>query len=292
MSRTLSEIYDAIALEKASMAQLNDWVINNSNPESKLDDHQTLLNDLTSSSKVAIWRLMIWVVAVAVWIHEGLWDAFKSETDAIIAADKVHTTPWYQQACFYFQYGDQLTWNNGYEYAIIDTNKKIIKYAAVVDVSGIVRLKVATYTNGNITPLSSGQLAAFQNFMAKYKDAGVILDIISLSPDMLHLDYNIIYNPALLNANGSLITDSNIFPVQDAIQNYIKNLDFNGKFRLESCDAAVRSAAGVVDFKRTLAQYKSAQQNYADIDLSVIAFAGSFQIDSNYPLSDTLTYNV
>lgn len=292
MSRTLNEIYDAIASEKANMAELNDWIINTSNPESKLDDHQTLLDDLTSTSKVAIWRLMLWVAAVAIWIHEGLWDVFKSETDAIIAADKVHTLPWYQQACFHFQYGDQLTWNNGYDYATIDPAKQIIKYAAAVEVSGIVRLKVATDVNGIITSLSSGQLAAFQNYMEKYKDAGVILDIISLSPDLLHIEYDIIYDPALLNADGSLITDSSTFPVQDAILNYIKNLDFNGKFRLESCDAAVRSAIGVIDFQRTLAKYKSAQQNYADINLSVIAYAGSFKIDTNYPLSDTLTYNV
>ena len=290
--RSLSEIYDAIALEKANMAELNDWFIHKSNPESKLDDHQTLLEDLTTTSKVAIWRLWMWIVAVAIWIHEGLWDAFKAEVDEILSVEKAHTLPWYKASCLYFQYGDQLSWDDGYGYATIDLNKRIVKHAAAIEADGIVRLKVAAEdASGNIIPLTTGQITAFKNFWAKWKDAGVILDIISISPDLLHLAYDIVYDPAVMKSDGSLINDGS-FPVQEAIKNYINNLTFNGKFSLEGCDAAVRSATGVIDFTRTLAQSKSANSNYNDISVSVTAYAGFFQIDPNYLLDNTLTYHV
>ncbi len=291
MSRTLSEIYDALASEKANMAELNDYFIHNYNPNSALDDHQTLLKDLSSSSKVAVWRLLMWVVAVAVYVHEGLWDVFRGEVDEVIANKLSHTARWYQEQSFLFQYGDQLTWiDNRYQYDKYDANKQIVNRAAAFEVNGVLKLKVATETSSKLAPLDSSQLLAFQNFWKKYKDAGVFMDIISINADLLHLAYEVFYDPALLNADGSLIIDNTIFPVNDAIANYISNLDFNGKFSLEKCDAAILKAVGVIDFTRTLAQVKKENDIYKDINISIVAYSGYFEIDPNFPLSNTITY--
>jgi hypothetical protein len=291
MSRTLSEIYDAIAAEKATMAELNDFYIHNYNPNSALDDHQTLLKDLTSSSKVAIWRLFMWIVAVAIWVHEGLWDVFRGEVDEVIANKLSHTARWYQEQSFLFQYGDQLTWTDShYQYDKYDANKQIIKRAAAYEVNGLLKLKVATITNSKLAALDSSQLLAFQNFWSKNKDAGVFMDIISINADLLHLAYEVFYDPALLHEDGSLIADNTIFPVNNAIADYLANLDFNGKFRLEKCDAAILKAEGVVDFTRTLAQAKKENDIYKDIDISIVAYSGYFEIDPAFVLSDTITY--
>ncbi len=289
--RTLTEIYDAIALEKANMDELKGYYMHKSNDRSILDDSQTLLDDLKTTSKVAIWRLLLWIVAVAIWIHEGLWDVFQKEVDDKITNQTAHTLRWYQEASQQFQYGDQMVWNDGYEYPQIDANKQIISRASAIDNNGIVKLKVATEVNSKMVALDATQLAAFTAFWALYKDAGVFLNIISISADMLHLAYVVDYDPTVLNADGSLISDNTSFPVIDAIDNYLANLDFNGKFSLEACDAAIRAASGVIDFARTTAQSKKYNDNYKDINIFVIALAGYFEIDPAYPLTTEITYN-
>ena len=288
--RTLQEIYDQINIEKAEMSSLNEWVNNSGHV---LDDNQTLLDDLTTPSKVGIWRLFIWIVAVAIWIHEGLWLVFKSEVDTAIDKHTPHTERWYQESSKIFQYGDELAWNDDtrkYEYEITDANKQIIKRSAAVSNGGIVAIKVATDVNGSIAPLSATQKTAFAAFWKKYRDAGVIINIISTSADLLKLQYDIYFDPLVLSPDGSLISNSSIFPVADAIENYIANLDFNGRFRLEACDAVIKSAQGVIDFSRTLAQSKFGTNDYTDISVSEIAYSGYYNIDTNFPLSSNITY--
>ena len=292
--RTLSEIYDALALEKANMDELKDYYTHYWNDRSVLDDTQTLMEDLSSKSKVAIWRLLLWVVAVAIWVHEGLWFIFKSEVDTALNSQIAHTARWYQQESLKFQYGDELIWNSAdgkYEYSVYDPDKQIIKQCSVVDDRGIVKLKVATYNSSQkLIPLDNGQMTAFEAFWKKFKDAGVILEVISVSPDLLHLAYDVRIDPTILKPDGSLISDSSVFPVEDAINNYIANLDFDGKFSLEECDAAIRSATGVTDLMRTMAQSKKYNGVYKDIEMSIISYAGYFAIDDNYPLSNTISY--
>ncbi|MFK5855369.1 MAG: hypothetical protein QM503_04495 [Bacteroidota bacterium] len=291
--RTLAEIYDQIALEKANMSTLNSWYTDTNNTSTVLDDHQTLLEDLGSSSKVAIWRLLIWIVAVAIFIHEGLWFVFKGEVEADIARHMPHGERWYQEESLKFQYGDQLVWNTAtrrYEYETYDANKLIIKRAATESNNGMVAIKVATLLNGDLAPLSTLQKIAFQAFWSRYRDAGVVINIITANPDLLKLSHQIYYDPLVLSSDGSLISDSSVKPVEDAINSYIATLDFNGRFSLEHCDAAIRAAEGVVDFKRLSADSKYGANNYSSIDVSIIAYSGYFIIDPDNTLTDLITY--
>ena len=293
MARTLSEIYDALALEKANMTTLHTWFTDKSNPGSVLDDHQTLLQDLTSTSKVSIWRLLLWIVTVATWTLEELWDIFKTEVDTAINNQIPLTLPWYQTESLNFQYGDSLVWNPTtlkYEYELYDETKRIIARAAANEGIGIVSIKVARENNGSLEALTASQKTAFTNFWNKNKGAGVLINIISEAADLLKLEYQIFYDPLVLSYRGDLIDNPGFFPVEDAINNYIANLDFNGRFRLEECDAAVRAAEGVIDFQRLSAQSKAGANSYSDILVSIVAYAGYFLIDSNNPLSDTIAY--
>lgn len=292
-SRTLSEIYDAIALEKANMSILNGWYTDNANPGSVLDDHQTLLSDLSSSSKVGIWRLFMFIVAVAIWTLEGLWYVFKAEVETDIDKHMAHTTRWYKEASEDFQYGDELVWNadkRRYEYELYDENKRIIERAAAEEGKGIVAIKVATIINDALAPLTAAQETAFTAYWQKFKDAGVIINIITENADLLKLEYQIFFDPLVLAADGSLITDSSVFPIEDAINNYIANLDFNGRFRLEECDAAVRSAQGVIDFQKLSAQSKYGANSYSDILVSLVAYSGYFIVDPDNTLNDLTAY--
>jgi len=291
--RTLSEIYDAIALEKANMSTLNGWFTDKANPGSVLDDHQTLLSDLSSTSKVGIWRLFMFIVAIAIWTLEGLWYVFKKEVETDIDKHQAHTVRWYKEASEDFQYGDELIWNASkrrYEYELYDENKRIIKRSAAEEGKGIVAIKAATIINSELSPLTTPQKVAFEAYWKKYKDAGVIINIISENPDLLKLEYQIFYDPLVINEYGSLIANNAVFPVEDAINSYIETLDFNGRFRLEECDAAVRSAQGVVDFQKLSAKSKYGANSYSNIIVSLVAYSGYFVIDTEYPLTDLIDY--
>jgi hypothetical protein len=289
--RTIQEIYDQMAAEKAEMAQLRGWITNQDNPNSVLDDSQTLLQDLTSSSKVAIWRLFMWLMAFAVWIHEGLWGQFRKEVDEKLAAEQPHTQHWYRTESLKFQYGDDLVWqDNKFQYLEYDPLKQIIKHAATNEGKGKVVIKVATEKNGILQKLETNQLAAFTAFWEKHRDAGVQVRIISVDPDLLKLKYKIHYDPLVMLPDGTLINDSSLTPVQTAINDYLNSVEFDGNFILSKLEDAIQDATGVIDFERIETASKYGTNSYQEITRLVNAYAGWFIIDPEFKLDDTIEY--
>ena len=52
------------------------------------------LNELNSTSKVAIWRLWVYIIAVAIWSLEKLFDQHRADIDKRLAELKPHTARW------------------------------------------------------------------------------------------------------------------------------------------------------------------------------------------------------
>ena len=75
---------------------------------------EPLLNDINSSSMVALWRLWLYVVAVAIFAHENLIDEHKEETDEKLRKQKVHTLTWIEEKARAFQLGHSLQPNEDY----------------------------------------------------------------------------------------------------------------------------------------------------------------------------------
>ena len=176
MSRTISVIYDEIMAEKHSMEQLSAL-----QPDE--DTAQTMLTELTSTSKVAVWRLWAWLISVAIWTHEMLWDALKAEIDAIVDAAIPGTAKWYREQVLAYQHGDELeTIGNKIQYAGIIEAAQIIKQCSVEEYGGQLKIKVAKADNVPLATLESGGLAAY---LAEVKFAGTALLIISDAADKL-----------------------------------------------------------------------------------------------------------
>lgn len=68
-------------------------------------ENEPALNELNSTSKTAIWRLMIYIVSVAIWSLEKLFDLHKKEVDERLSELKPHTARWYRNKALAFQYG-------------------------------------------------------------------------------------------------------------------------------------------------------------------------------------------
>ena len=239
----------------------------------------TLSAELTSASKVAIWRLWCFVVAVCQWTVENLQDVFKSDVNATIATLKPHSPKWYAQKALAFQYGYDLPAdsdvydNTGLTDDQIATSK-VISYVAVVEQAKFLRIKVATISNGDLAQLSNPKLTAFIAYMQSIKDAGVKLLITTGPPDGLKHTADVYYNPLVLDANGSRLDGTGNTPIQDAWKLYLKNLPFNGVYALQSLTDQLQELDGFKLMNITSAQTQYGALPYTSFSVFYVPDAG------------------
>lgn len=239
---------------------------------------------LTSTSRVAIWLLWTRVVATAMYVQEALFDSHKAEVAGIIAAQKPHTLNWYVQKAKAFQNGVALPADSDV-YAVVppvDASVLVVSFAAAVEVSNLVRLKVAKSVGGVLGPLSGGELTSFTAYMQLVKDAGVRLQCTSGAADTFQPTMVIYYDPLVLDATGARIDGTAATPVMDAVNVFLGSLPFNGRLLLNSFIAAMQAVPGVV-----VADEVSVQAYYGAVAPAVITTwyvpdAGYLALDAGY----------
>jgi hypothetical protein len=239
------------------------------------------LADLNSSSKTAIWRLWTYVVAVTAWALENLFDLHKNEVTALINEKAPHSLRWYANKARDFQHGSELVHEEDYyDNAGLSEDevaaRKIIAFSAVMEQEKGLRLKVARIVDGDLDALLPIQLAAFEEYMSRIKDAGVNPLIIESRPaDSLKLTLNIYYNPLVLDNTGARLDGTDPNPVGRKVREYLKNLPFNGTMVLAYLVDALQQVDGVV-----IPHIEQAQARYGAIDY--IAFDVKYSPDAGY----------
>lgn len=249
------------------------------------------LNELNSTSKVAIWRLWVYIIAVAIWSLEKLFDQHRADIDKRLAELKPHTAHWYRSKALAFQYGfdllpDSDKFNNqGHTEEAIEASK-IVKYSAVIESKNEGRLivKIAGEQGEQLQPITDAQKQAFEAYLSEIKDAGVRLSVVNYQPDILHLQMKIVYDPLVLDGNGQSILHATK-PVETAIKDYLKRLPFNGELVLAHLIDALQQAEGVKIPHLILAQSKNITSGggygaFEAIEISKIPTAGYFTIDN------------
>jgi hypothetical protein len=253
------------------------------------------LSDLTSTSKVAVWRMWTYIMAVTVWALENLFDLHKNEVNTLINEKAPHSLRWYANKAKDFQYGSELVHEEDY---YDNTNlseddlaeKKIIAFSAIVEQEKGLRLKVATILSGDLEALSTGQLAAFEEYMNRIKDAGVNpLVIESRSADNLKLSLNIYYNPLVLDNTGARLDGTDPDPVGKKIKDYLKNLPFNGTMVLAYLVDALQQVDGVVIPHIVQAQARYGALPYTAFDVKYSPDAGYLRILNDTDLQISYT---
>lgn len=101
MARTIREIYDSLALQKGQMSSLQELAPG-------FDNSQQLINDANSGSRVAEWRLWLFLFSFGTWVLENIMDIFADEVAENVDKSKSHNQRWYQNQALRFQYGDAL----------------------------------------------------------------------------------------------------------------------------------------------------------------------------------------
>ena len=267
------------------------------------------LNALSSTSKVAIWRLWLWIFAYGSFVLETLFDKHREIIEYLLSLLKPHTLRWYRNKVLSFQYGfDLITDTDVFVKTYVNDNgivvsytdeqieaSKIIKYAAVTESATESRLivKVATEKEGVLAPIEPTQNDALVVYLEEIKDAGNKITVVNYLPDILKLEIQIFYDALVLDENGiSRITGKK--PVEDTLRAFMKQLPFNGELVLQTLTDRLQLTEGVAIVNIVSAQSKWIDNagvgygNFENINVKKIAVSGYFQIEN----FDNITYVV
>lgn len=240
-ARTLKVIYDEMIAEKNTFSYLNELQPN-------VDSYQTFLQSLTSKSKVAVWRLIIYLTALAIWTHEKLLDVQTKEIEQRAADSIPGVVRWYRDISLLWQDGDSLVWDGKkYVYSPININNRLVAYAAAFESNNQVIVKVAKDSSGVPAALSANEKARFEAYLNLVKYAGTDTDVISQAADSVNITCEVFYDPLVLDSTGLLIEDGTTLPIEEAFNQYVYDLgtvNFNGKFRVIDLVDALQSASG------------------------------------------------
>lgn len=202
-------------------------------------------------SAVSVENILFHIVASAIYVLETIFDRFSSDVDSRLSSSVLATIPWYHRICLEFQYGDELVYDETtqqFGYAREDESRRVVKYAACRDIGGGVRLLVSGEdASGDPTALSESVLTVFREYVSRRKPAGVLVDVYSFNPDKIRMNMTVQYDAMLLRADGSLITDPSVYPVEDAVNAYLKGIVYGGTFNKTRLVDAVQAATGVTD---------------------------------------------
>ncbi|MCS2592272.1 hypothetical protein [Bacteroides xylanisolvens] len=126
--------------------------------------------------------------------------------------------------------------------------------------------------------------------MNSIKIAGVILSIQSIPADDIRINATIEVDPMVINASGIRLTDGSK-PVLAAINDYLKGIEYGGKFNKTKLVDAIQRVEGVLDVElgECAAKASSATEYNVIKNNNYTAVAGCFILNS---LETSLTYVV
>ena len=137
---------------------------------------------------------------------------------------------------------------------------------------------------GNTIPLLPDQLTALAYYVSEFEATGDKINIVNYNPDILLLQFDVCYDPLVLNANGmNKITAK--FPVKDAILAYMKNLPFDGELSVQKLEEVILNTDGVTDLLRKQVSSKWIDSSINDygqfqpISIAKIPKSGHFKIE-------------
>ncbi|TNE31827.1 MAG: hypothetical protein EP346_00045 [Bacteroidetes bacterium] len=273
MARSIKAIYDSLVQEKEQFNSLKALTPN-------YDKSQDLLENIQSSSKVAEWRLWLWVVAFSQYVLELIFDDFKKEVEEIVSAGTSQNLQWYRARALEFQYGHALeldTKEEKFIYLNKDPNSLIVKNAATDEDSDNISIIMKVAKDGE--PLSAVEMDAFKAYMFKIKDAGMRVVYVSSEADRFKIELDVIYDPTVLQADGSLILNPNVKPVELAINDYLTKLPFNGALIINKLVDELQQAEGVIDPDLNEVSAASDQGVYSVVGRSYTPESGYFKFD-------------
>ncbi|WP_338813664.1 hypothetical protein V9L05_20030 [Bernardetia sp. Wsw4-3y2] len=225
MARSIAEIQAEIYTEKAGRSELD---------------------VLSSNSQVSVWRLWVYIVAACIYTIEVIFDMLRIDIDAINAANVIGSEAWYVERAYEFQYSDIPVVTEGrLVYDTINLDNRIIKRASIVrlgneNANAIIKVATIDEQTNELRALDTNEITAFNGYIRSLMFAGSFIGTRSLPADFLRLYAKIYYNAIYP------LPDLQI-KVADAVNEYIANVPFDGKFFLIKLIDSIQNVQGVSD---------------------------------------------
>ena len=228
MARSINEIYKEIVAEK---------------------DKRLELSEYKSDSKVSVINGIAWFVSAAIYSFETIMDTFIVDINDIIK-DRINGTPsYYVNAALKYQHGDKLKIKDdglGFGYEKTDETKRIITQASYQESSNPqsldtkLILKVATGTNGKLSPLTEDQLTQVTAYINQIKFAGTYIEVVSRKGDIIIPRLTVFYD-------GSVMEETMRSALDDALNKFIMETEFNSAIYVSSIVSCLMAVEHVTD---------------------------------------------
>jgi hypothetical protein len=247
--------------------------------------------DVSFSVKVAIESTIFYIIAVAAWTLEKLFDLHRAELTAMINNLKPHSLRWYVSKAKAFMIGHALVTDADYYDTSGLTDEQIkaaqvVKYAAAVEKSAVVYLKIATDNAGEPAPLPAQQVEGFKAYIGEVKDAGVVVEVINELAEHFRLSMTVYYDPMVMDDAG-MVFSAGTTPVQDTIRRFIKDLPFNGEYRNVALVDALQQIEGVVIPELHLVETSRDGQTWEQVNARSIPYSGYYKVYNEEDLNIT-----
>lgn len=230
------------------------------------------LAEANSTSRRAIWRLFAFVQASAILLLEQIIDVFTTENDLKISKAIPATASWLNAKVLEFQYSAtnpqivQLV-NFAPVYPVIDASLRLISRCSVVTtISNQVIIKVAK--NDPPVALTTTELSSLQSYINNIGIVGVSYNCQSLTADKIHIEAEIYFD----GQYSTVISGT----VENAINNFLANLSFNGNLKVSDIEFAIRNVVGVNDVLLKNVKMRSDATAFVD---------GTFLVQNNTVIS-------
>ena len=283
-ARTAEEIRDAMVAVIMADARIYDIA-------------ETDPTKLSNPSNASIWYNLLNTFAVEINILETLMEDLIVDLDNRALEIPVGTSKWYAAETLEYQYGDSLILVDGVpQYPIDDPTKKVAEVSASVVENGINIIKAAKLDgNGNPIPLDTPEYDGLVTYWIQKRMAGTGITVISQAGDDMIVYATIEVDGQKISTTGQSQSNLLIYPVEVAIKNYYKQLDFNGRFLVMKLVDAIQAVDGVENVKITQVLAKQyTETEYVNVlstdSNDYTAVSGYIVEDATGLLTDTLTY--
>jgi hypothetical protein len=286
MAQSIAYYYQQIIDAKNSNVVLKDQLLPDSSVQENLT---TLLGQLNSSSKVAIWRLWAWITATIIWTADKLFDATRDEMETIAKNAQVPNDKWLINKSLRFRYNpstqqieilvqDPVSKQFIYPTPLSPPLVELVKRASIIQAnSGFTNLMVAKAgaSVGTFAPLSTIELSAFRSYIYEFVQiVGTNVQIFSEPNDFLGYDIVVRYDFTRGVPNPEQA-------IRDAIADALKEVDSNGRLERLKLEDKVQSVTGVVGITGDWKAKGNASTEY-------IFFQGFYQTISGYIVPSTV----
>lgn len=228
MARTINEIYKEIIAEK---------------------DKRLELSDIQSDSKVSIFNGIAWTVAAAIYSFETIMDVFTVDMNNALQ-ERINGTPsYYVNSLLKYQHGDKLKIRDdglGFGYEKVDESKRIVTQASYQEDSNEqsldtkLILKVATGTNGKLSPLTSDQLMMVTSYVNQIKFAGTTIEVVSRKGDIIIPRLTVYHD-------GALPEETMRSKIDEALNSFIMETKFNSAIYVSNIVNCLMAVEHVTD---------------------------------------------